>query len=160
MCENMGLMSPNSNLGISEDEVDSDVAFEEIPKTMFKSANLITERALGKSYVLHVTGTLYGFSVSFQRLSNIKVNNCSEAQPTLLAALSDYTVHVLKYDNEELYEDAILSEHKDVIVGVKFSAENKQNIFTASNDGVIKLWDLRVPQKCVSQFIGMLLFKT
>lgn len=78
----------------------------------------------------------------------------SESQPTLAAAESNNAVHILKFENGQLCEDAVLKEHKELIVGIKFSTDNQQTVFTASNDGVIKLWDLRTPKKAVLNFIG------
>lgn len=79
----------------------------------------------------------------------------SDTQPTVAAALSNSEVYVLKYDNEQLSESAILREDKGLIVGVKFSGDHKQNLFTASSNGVVKLWDLRCsPKKSVLEFIG------
>lgn len=67
-------------------------------------------------------------------------------------------MHILKFENGHICEDAVLKEHEELIVGVKFSTDNKQTLFTASNDGIIKLWDLRTPKKAVLNFIGITFF--
>lgn len=91
------------------------------------------------------------FTVCFKYNHNI----FSDTQPTLAAVLSNSEVHILKYENEQLSDCAILKEDKGLIVGVKFSGDNKQNLFTASSNGVVKLWDLRCsPEKSVLEFIG------
>lgn len=78
----------------------------------------------------------------------------SDSQPTIAAAESNNAVNILKFENNQLIGDGVLKEHKDLIVGVKFTADKQQTLFTASNDGVIKLWDLRTPKKCVLSFLG------
>ncbi|VVC35687.1 WD40/YVTN repeat-like-containing domain,WD40 repeat, conserved site,WD40 repeat,WD40-repeat-containing [Cinara cedri] len=69
-------------------------------------------------------------------------------------ALSNFTCKIYDFDDGNKSVGDCL-EHKNKIADVKFGSGNNQLssiVYTASEDGTIKLWDLRLKEKCVSVF--------
>lgn len=72
----------------------------------------------------------------------------------IATALSNFTCNIYDIDAGCKSIRASL-EHEKKIVDVKFGSSNTQLssiVYTGSEDGTIKLWDLRLKEKCVSVF--------
>lgn len=72
----------------------------------------------------------------------------------IATALSDFSCKLYNFDaGNKSVGDCL--EHNEKIVDVKFGLNNSELssiVYTGSEDGTIKLWDLRLTQKCVSIF--------
>ncbi|XP_050419901.1 WD repeat-containing protein 89 [Adelges cooleyi] len=66
-------------------------------------------------------------------------------------ALSDYSSKIYNL-NSENKDVQVLNEHDGKIIDIKFGKNNTDSsiVFTGSEDGTIKLWDLRTKEKCSS----------
>lgn len=72
--------------------------------------------------------------------------------------LSNNTCKVFNLSNNQFAKLTVLREHTDVISEIKFSSENSNLLYTGSNDGSVRLWDIRTPQKSSLQFKGTPIF--
>lgn len=72
----------------------------------------------------------------------------------MAASTSGNSCDVYHFGNNQLAKIETLDENKSAIVGIKFSPENNELLYTVSIDGYIKLWDLRLKGKEVMQFRG------
>lgn len=64
---------------------------------------------------------------------------------SLAAALSDGQVHITAIDT--LKTKDTLKAHQDGIIGLRYLPENPDVLITASNDGSVRVWDLRTATK-------------
>ena len=75
----------------------------------------------------------------------------------LVTALSNNSVHLSSADTLEKISTFIA--HDQSIVDLHFSPDNNNCLFTASNDGTIRQWDLRTPEKHSQEFKGIYNYK-
>ncbi|XP_030762393.1 WD repeat-containing protein 89 [Sitophilus oryzae] len=88
---------------------------------------------VGSQYILHISAT-------------------REVYPYIAAALSDHSTDVFCTNESGLEKITRLSEHTKRLVDCKFVDHSNNLLYTASNDGTIKLWDLREFSKSVTTF--------
>ncbi|XP_066245742.1 WD repeat-containing protein 89 [Euwallacea similis] len=105
---------------------------EEMDST-FPLCEHLHSRSLDDKYILDISAT-------------------SETHPFIAAALSDFSTDVFALTDNELVKICQLREHKQKIVNCKFSPLNQNLLYTTSNDGTVKLWDLRDPKSSTVTF--------
>lgn len=66
---------------------------------------------------------------------------------------SNHVVDVCHISNNAIANSCSIST-SSTIIGVQFSPENNNLIYTGSTNDGINIWDTRIPQKPVSQFVG------
>lgn len=72
---------------------------------------------------------------------------------TVAVSLSDRSCAI--YDAGQMRKITSWSAHSSTISNIKFSPGNDQLLYSASRDGCLKLWDMRISNKCVKEFKGM-----
>ncbi|XP_066137441.1 WD repeat-containing protein 89 isoform X2 [Euwallacea fornicatus] len=82
----------------------------------------------------------------------LDISATSGTHPFIAAALSDISTDVFTLTDNELVKISQLREHKQQIVNCKFSLSNQNLLYTTSNDGTVKLWDLRDPKSAAATF--------
>ncbi|RZC40319.1 WD repeat-containing protein 89, partial [Asbolus verrucosus] len=119
----------------SESDEDCDICENDEIDRLFTKCHLISEKrvASNKKYILQIAATL-------------------DSSPNVALNLSNSTCEVYNLSNNQFAKLTVLSEHTDVISEVKFCKENNNLVYTGSNDGSVRLWDIRTPNKSIVQF--------
>ncbi|XP_064599410.1 WD repeat-containing protein 89-like [Liolophura sinensis] len=73
------------------------------------------------------------------------------SNPLVAATSSNFTIRL--FSKETLMSAGVISGHTDVISGVRFCQQDKNLLFSSSQDSV-RCWDLRAPTKAVQTFQG------
>ncbi|CAH0549994.1 unnamed protein product [Brassicogethes aeneus] len=100
----------------------------------FSNSKLLFEENFGKNKYL-------------MQLSSTNDNN-----PNIGVGLSDNSFHVFNL-NSQLAKNCTLGGITGSIVDCQFSQDNNNLIYTCSNDGNIKLFDIRTPKAAVKNFV-------
>lgn len=64
--------------------------------------------------------------------------------------LSNNSVHVASIDT--LTKISTFVVHEQTVVGLKFDVQDPNCLYTAANDGLVRVWDLRETKKAVREF--------
>ena len=112
------------------------VPSDELAKLALSDRTSLSIEKLEAEYILDIAG----------QPSLSTSNSCKIA-----ATSSNFTVRLYNIDN--LGFICSIRAHDDVISGVRFSDANARLMFTASHDGTVRCWDIRVKDKCVQSFM-------
>ncbi|KAL1513269.1 hypothetical protein ABEB36_002698 [Hypothenemus hampei] len=93
--------------------------------SIFSSCEHIHSQSLGSKYILDISAS-------------------SESNPYIAAALSDFDCGIFNLTESGVSKITQLKSHTNKLVGCKFCPGQNRLLYTASTDGTIKLWDLRV----------------
>ncbi|KAG5897291.1 hypothetical protein JTB14_011456 [Gonioctena quinquepunctata] len=123
------------NTNIEKQESDSDEYDDEEINRIFCDCDCLSETLARKNeYVLHLDAT-------------------KESNPNVVAALSDHSCVVYNVNDRQVAKITELTEHTNKIIDCRFSNNNNNLIYTASSDGLVKLWDIRAPKESTVNFI-------
>ncbi|KAJ8717518.1 hypothetical protein PYW08_005917 [Mythimna loreyi] len=119
---------------VDNEEVDRDTVEPEVLEQQFqKKYKLLTESAvsLKKSYInkLHATKSL-----------------------KLAVSLSDNSIEVYQLNNTSLTKVCRLSGHDKALTEVVCDPKDDQLVYSAGQDGLVKLWDTRKSGSCVQEY--------
>lgn len=73
--------------------------------------------------------------------------NFSEVAASIVNCTSDNLCNLYKLNNTDIDCIEVLSEHKEKIIGCRFSGIDNNLLYTGSSDGIFKVWDIRNPSK-------------
>lgn len=80
--------------------------------------------------------------------------DCQWKSDKLATALSNNSIHITSATTLE--KVATFIAHDESLVDVRFSPADPDLLFSASNGGDIRLWDVRTTQKPVQEFKGII----
>lgn len=66
---------------------------------------------------------------------------------SIASCTSDNLCNLYKLTTSDIERIKVLSEHKEKIIGCRFSNTDNNLLYTGSLDGIIKVWDTRNPSK-------------
>ncbi|XP_053614982.1 WD repeat-containing protein 89 [Plodia interpunctella] len=119
---------------IDNEEIDKDTLDPETLEQLFnKKYDLIAETnvSVKKSYINKITGT---------------------KSSKLAVSLQDHSIEVYELNNGSLSKTCRLSGHKKALKEVVFSPKDDHLLYSAGEDGLIKLWDTRQKGSCVLEY--------
>nr|XP_023017107.1 WD repeat-containing protein 89 [Leptinotarsa decemlineata] len=82
----------------------------------------------------------------------LHVDATRESNPNVVATLSDHSCVVYNIHGNQVAKIEDFTEHTNNIIDCRFSSGNNNLIYTGASDGVVKLWDIRTPNKSVINF--------
>ncbi|XP_023724656.1 WD repeat-containing protein 89 isoform X4 [Cryptotermes secundus] len=89
-------------------------------------------------------------AVARHRTYILHMNASVTSNPRVAVALSDQSCAI--YDVTQLSKVETLCGHKGTVVNVRFSPGDESLVYSASSDGTIKLWDLRIGNQSAKEF--------
>ncbi|KDR16692.1 WD repeat-containing protein 89 [Zootermopsis nevadensis] len=89
-------------------------------------------------------------AVATHKIYILHMNVSLTSNPRVAVALSDQSSVI--YDVNQLTKVESLCGHKGPVVNIKFSPNDVHLVYSASADGTIKLWDLRIGNQTVKEF--------
>lgn len=72
----------------------------------------------------------------------------------MAVTLSDYSIEVYNFTESSLSKTCKLSGHNDTVTDVVFSPQEDHILYSSSEDGVVKLWDIRKSGTAAQEYRG------